>query len=578
MSERSEPPVPELDELGLHTLLSEVTERVAGVARLADRMQGLLQAVVAIGSQLDFASVLREIVTTAATVADAEYAALGVLDPNAERRLSQFITVGLDDERRALIGDLPHGRGVLGLLIDEPRAIRLADIAEHPSSYGFPANHPPMRTFLGVPVLVRGEVFGNLYLTEKRGGGDFTPADERLVQALATAAGLAVQNARLYEQAGRRQQWLEVSRDITSMLLGGALPKEVFPTLINCARQLADADSAFLALPTGDGSLRAEFADGMGADDILGMVLPKESMSAQVMSGGRPVAVTDARSDGHIWQAIIEAAGAGPAVFVPLGTADATVGTLVVTNQHDRPSFPQDTVTLLESFAGQAALALRLGGAARDREQLAIFGDRDRIARDLHDLVIQRLFATGMSLEGSLRGMAPAAAERVQRAVDDLDDTIKEIRTTIFALQSPAPMAGGGLRTAILHGIEAASSGLGIQPTVDIEGPIDTVVPRAIGEQLLAVLRETLSNVTRHAKANAVAVAITVSHNEVALTVQDDGIGLPEGGRRSGLKNLQRRAEDLGGSFDARAADAAGTGTIVAWRVPLESGLQPRDP
>lgn len=564
-----ERPVPELDDLGLRALLSEVTDRVDGVARLANRMQALLQAVVAIGSHLDIASVLQEIVTTAADVADAKYAALGVLDPRSQGRLSQFITVGIDAERRALIGDLPTGHGVLGLLIDEPHPLRLADIAQHPSSDGFPANHPPMHTFLGVPVLIRGEVYGNLYLTEKRGGGEFTDADERLVMALATAAGLAVQNARLFAQAGRRQLWLEASRDITTMMLAGSQPGEVFPKLIACVREMADADSAFLVLRLADGNLRADVADGIGADEIRGTVLPEQSMSAQVMSDSHAVAVSDARSDDRIWQKVIKAAGAGPALFVPLGTAESTVGTLVVTNRRGGPTFPDETITLIESIAGQAALALRLGAAAQDREQLAVLGDRDRIARDLHDLVIQRLFATGMSLEGALRGMQPApSAERVHRAVDDLDTTIKEIRSTIFALQSPAPFAGEGLRTAIEHATRGASNSLGYVPHVRIDGPLDTMVPQAVGEQLLAVLREALSNAARHAKATAVSVSVTATDHDVTLAVQDNGIGLPPDGRRSGLANLERRAHDLGGRFEARAIEA-GEGSIVEWSVPL---------
>lgn len=572
MSER-EPgsSIPELDDLGLRTLLSEVTERVEGVARLASRMQGLLQAVVAIGSHLDVANVLREIVTTAAEVADAQYAALGVRDPGGEPRLSQFITVGMDDEQRSKIGDLPHGRGVLGLLIEDPRSIRLADIGQHPASYGFPANHPPMHSFLGVPVLVRGEVYGNLYLTEKRGGGEFTVADERLVQALATAAGLAVQNARLYEEAERREHWLEASRDITTMLLGGSPPAEVFPRLITSVREMAGADSAFLVRRSADGGLCAEVADGVGADDIRGTVLPEQSMSAHVMGEGRAVVVADARSDGRIWQNVIEAAGAGPALFVPLGTEDAAVGTLVVTNRLGGPSFPAETVTLIESIVGQAALSLRLGAAAKDREQLAVLRDRDRIARDLHDLVIQRLFATGMSLEGAVRGITPApAADRVHRAIDDLDTTIKEIRSTIFALQSPAPFVGEGLLTAISHAAAAARSALGYAPHVRIDGPVDTTVPQSVGEQLLAVLREALSNAARHAQATAVSVTVTVTAEEVVLAVQDNGIGLPAGGRRSGLANLAHRASDLGGRFEASSTDASGT--LVEWRVPLRRG------
>jgi signal transduction histidine kinase len=288
-----------------------------------------------------------------------------------------------------------------------------------------------------------------------------------------------------------------------------------------------------------------------------------------VMGDSRPIAISDASNDDRVWQVVIKATGAGPALFVPLGTAESTVGTLVVTNRRGGPTFPTDTITLIESIAGQAALALRLGAVAKDREQLAILSDRDRIARDLHDLVIQRLFATGMSLEGALRGMQPApAAERVHRAVDDLDTTIKEIRSTIFALQSPAPFAGEGLRTAIQHAVGASSTSLGYLPHVRIDGPLDTLVPQALGEQLLAVLREALSNAARHADASAVTVSVDVTDGEVTLAVQDNGIGLPATGRRSGLANLARRASDLGGRFDARAIKNGG-GTIVEWSVPL---------
>ena len=459
-------PVPELDDLGLRVLLSEVTDRVEGVARLANRLQGLLQAVVAIGSHLDIATVLHEIVTTAAEVADAKYAAIGVLDPRGERRLSQFITVGVDAAQQARIGELPSGHGVLGLLIDDPQPIRLAE-HRRPSVVVRLPGQPPLRCTRSsaCPVLIRGEVYGNLYLTEKRGGGEFTAADERLVMALATAAGLAVQNARLYEQAERRQQWLEASRDITTMLLGGSTAGRGVPP----ADRLRPGDGRRgLGVPRAParGRKPARRSRGrVGAEQIRGTILPEQSMSARVMDDSRPIAVSDARSDGRIWQTVIEAAGAGPALFVPLGTAESTVGTLVVTNRCGGPSFPDDTITLIESIAGQAAFALRLGAVAKDREQLAVLGDRDRIARDLHDLVIQRLFATGMSLEGALRGMQPApSAERVHRAVDDLDTTIKEIRSTIFALQSPAPFAGEGLRTAIDQAARSAERRVGLRP------------------------------------------------------------------------------------------------------------------
>ena len=561
-------PIPALAGLDLHALLAEVTERVESVSLLADRLQALLQAVVSIGSHLDLTEVLDRIVTTAAELADAEYAALGVLDPSGESRLSQFVTVGIDEAARAQIGDLPHGRGVLGLLIREPRAIRLADLSEHPASYGFPPNHPPMHTFLGVPISVRGEAFGNLYLTEKRGGGEFTEADEQVVLALASAAGLAVQNAHLYEQAQQRQQWLEAASAIQTRLLGGTPPLEVLPDLVASARQLADADVAYLALPVGDGTLRVQAADGEGAELLRDRIIVAESLASSVMRAGAPTAVADAATDPRVWPGLLEAAPIGPALYLPLGTAGDAVGTLVVGRIGHKPAFGPEMLRLVDTFAGQAAIALRLGGAAADREQLAVLGDRDRIARDLHDLVIQRLFATGMALEGAVRGMEPPEkVDRVRQAVDDLDATIKEIRTTIFALQQPAPHAGEGVRQAVLQAVAAARTPLGFEPDVVFQGAVDTLVPAGVGEQMLAVLREALSNIARHAAATAASVNVSAEPDVVELLVTDNGKGLPEGGRRSGLANLARRAADLGGEFIAEPG--VNGGTCVRWRVPL---------
>src|SRR4051794_11718298 len=557
-----------LGHLDLRALIGEVVERVENVAVLADRLQALLQAVVAIGSQLDLNAVLGRIVETAAELADARYAALGVLDPSGDSRLSEFITVGIDDDLREKIGDLPHGRGVLGVLIKEPRAIRLTDLAQHPASYGFPPGHPPMSTFLGVPISVRGEAFGNLYLTEKRGGTPFSDEDEQIVLALASAAGLAVQNARLYEQATRRQHWLEAASAITTRLLGGAPAVEVFADVAEQARLLTSADLALLALPLGDGTLRVAAVDGTGSAELRERVIPEQSLTAAVMREGTPVAVTDARTDPRVWPGLLDATNVGPALYVPLGTAADALGTLVVARTDGKPGFSQEVVRLAETFAGQAALALRLGAAAADREQLAVLGDRDRIARDLHDLVIQRLFATGMALEGAVRGMQPPEkVERVRQAVDDLDSTIKEIRTTIFALQQPAPHAGEGMRQAVLHAVGAARESLGFEPAVVFHGAVDTLVPPAVAEQMLAVLREALSNVARHAEATTASVNISADPARVELLVIDNGKGIPASGRRSGLANLSRRAADLGGQFSAEAG--ADRGTCVRWCVPL---------
>ncbi|HET7309846.1 MAG TPA: GAF domain-containing protein [Mycobacteriales bacterium] len=567
-ADESRPTISGLGAVDLPALLAEVSERVESVALLAERLQALLQAVVSIGSQLDLGAVLYRITETAAELADAEYAALGVLDPSGDSRLSEFITVGIGDELRAKIGELPHGRGVLGVLIREPRAIRLADLAEHPASYGFPANHPPMHTFLGVPITVRGEAFGNLYLTEKRGGGEFTEADEQVVIALASAAGLAIQNARLYEQAQRRQQWLEAASGIQTRVLAGTDPAEVLPDLVAAARQLADADIAMLALPVGDGTLRVAASDGEGADQLTDGIIVAESLAASVMREGVPTTVGDAQTDARIWPGLLHAAGVGPALYVPLGSGiGEALGTLVVGRLGDKPRFSNEVLRLVESFAGQAAISLRLGAAAADREAVAVLGDRDRIARDLHDLVIQRLFATAMSLEGALRGMPEDKSERVRTAIDDLDATIKEIRTSIFALQNPAPASGEGVRSAVLAAARAASTSLGFEPSVTFEGPVDTVVPAAVGEQMLAVVREALSNAARHAGARSVSVLIAADLTSVSLVVTDDGKGLSPDGRRSGLANLERRAADLGGTFTAETPP--GGGTAVTWQVPL---------
>lgn len=560
-------PATALDALGLRALLAEVVERVEGVAQLGDRIQALLQAVMSIGSHLDLAEVLRSIAETAAQLAGAQYSALGVLDVGGDQ-LSDFITVGIDAAQHEVIGELPHGRGVLGLLIREPQAIRLPDLSQHPASYGFPPGHPPMRTFLGVPIVVRGQAYGNLYLTEKRGGGEFTEADEQIVLALASAAGLAVQNARLYAEATRRQEWLEAARAITTRLLGGAAVEQVFPDIVAAARRLADADIALLALPLGDGRVRVATVDGTSAEAVQGDILPADSMTAQVMHEGKPVLVADARTDPRVRRGALQEAGFGATIYVPLGTVDVAMGTLVVAREGQRRAFGDDVLALVESFASQAAIALRLGTAAADREQLAVLGDRDRIARDLHDLVIQRLFATGMALEGALRGMEPPEkAERVRRAVDDLDATIKEIRTTIFALQVPDNETAESLRFSVLAACNAATEALGFEPEVTFKGPVDTMVPVALADQLLPTLREALSNAARHAGASAVTVTVAVDGEELSLAVADDGKGLPPDGRRSGLANMAQRAGDLGGTFAATNAPAGGAALL--WRVPL---------
>jgi signal transduction histidine kinase len=543
--------VPVLAGLDLRELLSEVVERVEGVASLADRLQGLYQAVVSIGSELDLDQVLLTVAQTAAELVGAQYAALGVVDPVGEARLSQFVTVGMEADLVARIGHLPQGHGILGLLITDPHPLRLGHLSDHEASAGFPAHHPPMRSFLGVPIQVRGERFGNLYLTEKAGGEHFTETDEQIVLALAAAAGLAVQNARLYAESRRRQQWLEAASGITTQLLGGAALSTVLPQVTRLVRNLAGADLVLLALPEPDASL----------------VIPQDAMAARVLRDGHSVAVSDAQSDPRVWKGLLAGLDVGPALYVPLGTDSTTMGTLVAARTSGRTAFDPEVVNVVESFAAQAAIALRLGAAAVDREHVAVLVDRDRIARDLHDQVIQQLFATGMTLDSAMRGMEPGIAARVSGCVDALDQTIKQIRTTIFALQSPAPISGEGVRAATLQAVHAAADSLGFEPSLAFQGPVDTLVPARVAEQMLAVVREALANIARHARASSATVVVSADSTGVELLVTDDGVGMTAGGRSSGLRNLASRAADLAGTFSATRVGEGGT--QVRWTVPL---------
>jgi signal transduction histidine kinase len=555
-----------LPELKLDDLLAELQSRLEAARSTRDRVHALLEAVVSIGSELDLATVLRRIVEAATTLVDARYGALGVIGEEGER-LVRFVTTGVSDEEIEAIGHWPHGEGILGLLIREPRALRLPDLTGHPASSGFPANHPPMRTFLGVPIRVRDEVFGNLYLTEKAGGGAFEEEDEVVVTALATAAGVAIENARLYEETRRRERWLEASAEISTALLSGTDPDDVIDLVARRAREIADArlSSVTLVDETGRAAVLAA-ADGEGAHHLRGKRLVLErSVSGRVFAEGTALRLADG-------SAAVREAGApadvpvGPLLVVPLGTGPSARGTITVINPPGGALFSDGTRRLLEAFAGQAAVALELADRRRDTERLALLEDRDRIAKDLHDTVIQRLFATAMTLMAAIKiTQKREVAVRIQRAVDDLDDTMRQIRSTIFALQAPADTES--LRSRVHALVEAAAEQLGFAPSVRLDGLLDTAVDDDCGEHLQAVVREALSNVARHAHASQVTVAIDV-HDDLLLRVEDNGVGIPEEGRRSGLRNMAERAEKLGGSFTAEPRPDGGT--VLTWQAPLK--------
>jgi signal transduction histidine kinase len=563
-----------LPELHLDELLRQLQERLEVVLTTRDRMNGLLEAVVAIGSDLNLETMLRRITEAAVTLSDARYGALGVI--GADGQLAEFVPVGLDEAQIAQIAHWPRGEGLLGLLVREPRLLRLADIAAHPRSAGFPAGHRPMRSFLGVPVRVRGEVFGNLYLTEKASGGEFTADDEAVVSALGAAAGVTIENARLYDDSRRQQRWLRASGEVTTRLLSGTSQAEVLAALAAQALELSGADLAMVALPDGDsGRLVIEHADGDGAAAVRGLVLPAgQSLSAVVLQTGQPQEVKDFAADPRVADVVRAAAGhIGPAVLFPLGVAGSVLGAFTIGRRRGQLPFPRAAAEVAASFAAQAAVALELADRRRDAEQLLVFEDRDRIARDLHDQVIQRLYAAGMSLQGIMPTITrPETAKRAQQVVDAMDDAIRDIRTAIFSLHSRDRDAQPGLRAQVVGVADEMTPLLGFAPALRLGGGLDHQVTPDQGEQLLTVLREALSNAARHARASRVDVSVEAG-SDLVLQVTDDGAGIPEGGRRRGLASMAERAARLGGTFRTSPADQdAGTGTTLEWRVPLPGG------
>ena len=562
-----------LPHLQLDELLAELQARLQAVPAARDRMRALLEAVVAIGSGLDLESTLRRIVETAVDLVDATYGALGVIGEG--KRLAEFIPVGLSQEEIGRVHHWPEGRGLLGLLIEDPRPLRLADICEHPASSGFPDGHPPMRSFLGVPVRVRDEVFGNLYLTNKRGGGEFTEDDEAVLVALGAAAGVAVENARLYEAARLQQRWIQASAEVATRLLSGSQPAEVLAGITRQALELSGADLAVLALPDDEGRrLTITYAEGEGADATRGLVLPAgHSLSGRVLATGEPVTSGDFAADER---AAAAARGAmsqiGPAIVFPLGAPGNVRGVLTVGRRHGAAPFPPAQADVVASFAAQAGIALELAASRTEAQRLSLYEDRDRIARDLHDLVIQRLYATGMSLEGTMPMITrPEVASRISNAVDAMDETIKEIRATIFDLQA-RDTARPDLRTDIVNVVEDMTPLLGFAPSLRLGAGLGGEIKPEVAEQALAALREALSNAARHAAANRVDVTVDAGTDGLLIVqVTDNGIGIPADGRRSGLRNLASRAEKLGGELRLGPADpdAPSPGTKLEWRVPL---------
>lgn len=530
-----------------------------------DIERDLLDAVSAVASGQNLRDTLRTLVVAATEMLDAEYGALGVRDPDGS--LNDFIHVGIDEEIAARIGPLPIGRGVLGLINDAVAPLVLDDLGSHPLSVGFPPGHPPMTTFIGTAIRARGMPFGNLYLCGKRGGGGFTSDDARTIGAFAGAAGLAVENARLYAISARREQWLRATTEVTTAILTGSATEDVLELVAQRTQECAGADGVAIMLADQDDEMVVEIAIGDAAESFTGMRADESwSYSLQAAESGRPVVIDDLgaldKSEDEAFKRL------GPCMVLPLLAVDRTLGAIAVSNYRGGHRWDDTDVALGESFAGQTAMALVLAESRREQERLAVYVDRDRIARDLHDLVIQRLFAAGMSLQGARRrGEVPDGLDdRIGGVITDLDETVREIRQTIFALNQPGHETPNmGLRARILREVAVAGSALGFAPRVHFDGALDALVPDDVSDQMVPVLREALANVVRHAHASVVDVSLQAEGDEVCMTITDDGVGLFPGGRRSGLANMEQRAEALGGASTLEAVRGDGSGTRLTW-------------
>ncbi|MCX4238727.1 GAF domain-containing protein [Streptomyces sp. NPDC020707] len=560
-----------LPQLKLDELLEELQARLDAARGTRDRVHSLLEAVLSVGRELDLEQALYSIVEAAAVLVDAEYAALGVIGPDG-KRLSAFHTVGISEKQIAEIGHYPEGHGILGELISHPEPLRLVKLSEHPSSYGFPPHHPPMNTFVGVPIRVRDLVFGNLYLTEKRGGAQFDEEDESVLSTLAVAAGVAIDNARLYEESRLRERWLQASAEITHCLMSGRDRAEVLGLIAERAREITSAALAVVALPMENtDSLTVELAIGEGAGTHRGLVLPvDDGLIGRAFSSAASVASADISTEERAASGPQRFNGLGPAVAVPIGSGERVRGIVLLVRDSGRPEFTGKETEALQGFAAQAAVAMELAEHREDAEEIAVLKDRDRIARDLHDLAIQRLFATGMTLQSAGRFIEHSeASERVVRAVDDLDETIKIIRSTIFGLRAREGATAPGLRARVVRMVGETAPVLGFTPSLRMEGLVDTQVTKETADHVVAVLSEALTNIARHARATRAAVVLETDGREVRLTVSDNGVGIPAGGRRSGLRNMAERAGQLGGEM--QLGDSDGGGTTVVWWAPVSA-------
>ncbi len=568
-----------------------IDELPRGGAAPAQASAGLVEAILTLAADLDVPSLLERFVEASTALTGARYGAINIVDD--EGASTTFVQSGIDTATVARLGHAPHAWGVLGSIPDEG-VLRLEDLTAHPAFRGLPPGHPPMGSFLGAAVRVGGSRYGTLYLSEKSGG--FHDEDESLVLALAAAAAVAVQNAQLYALERRRQQWLTAAQEITTMLLEDADDEDVLIRIAASAQEIDGADAAALVLPGRHGELVVEIVAGPHRDDLLGRDLSDDGRVRAAFDAGTGQIV------GRLAAPDVGGAAAdigtnavlsrfGPAMFAPLRAAGRGVGVLVLLRRVGRESFTETDLALSRTFAAQAALALVLADARRVEGQAVLDDERTRIARDLHDLAIQQLFAAGMRLDNARTNaeepISPALADTLDAAVRLVDAGIQQIRVVVRTLDDPG--ATVPLIDRIAAEVALARSTLGFAPslTVTVDGTgvdgtdarssassvLDELVAPGRANNVVAVVREALSNTARHARSRSVAVRLQVTSppdGAVVVEVEDDGVGVPAApARASGTKNLAIRARQSGGTFSLQSPPS-GQGSLLRWTAPLD--------
>jgi signal transduction histidine kinase len=543
------------------------------LARLIDAGRGLL-------SELDLETVLDRLLQTAADLTGARYVALGVLD-EGRRELSRFLTRGIDEETHRAIGDLPRGRGILGVLIDDPRPLRLDDVGDHPRSYGFPPGHPPMRSFLGVPILVRGQAYGNLYLTEKAGGEPFSSEDEEAVVVLADWAAIAIENARLYRDVAARRQELEravrglqATAAIARAVGGETELERILELVVKRGRALIEAHDVLIMLRDGDELVIAAGAGHVQIDRAQRLPLAG-STAGQVLSEGRPRRIGDAARELLIPPEQLGLDHASTALLVPLVYRGQSLGVLAAFDRLDGDgAFTRDDEQLLEAFAAQAATAVATAKSVeadrRRRSLAATEAERHRWARELHDETLQALAGLRVLLSSATRlDDVDAMRAAMRDATQQLSGDIESLRALIAELRPPA-LDQLGLAPALTSLAKRTGAGNDLEVRADVELPDDHRLAPEVETTVYRVVQESLTNVVKHAGATSVDLAVRCAQDTVEVTVSDDGVGFDADGRSGagfGLVGMRERVELAGGELSV--APGAEAGTVVRARLPL---------